>query len=84
MTRDKLLSLKHTTSVVNKYLTITADLGYKITTWTPNVDIKDFYYFTTASMPIAETYPNYRVITEEEAMQYQAEKNKLIERDLWK
>lgn len=84
MEQKDLLALKRTTSTIGKVLEIKADNGYVITEYKNGADISTYYGFTTAHMPILDTYPNYRVITKEKADKLQMEKDKLIERDLWK
>lgn len=79
MTKDNLLKLEHTTSTIGKYITITAEDGYRITSWKEGGDIAAFSSFTQSYLPINGSYPDYRVITTEEAERLQAECNKAIE-----
>lgn len=73
MTKDNLLKLEHTTSTVGKYIAITAEEGYRITSWKEGEDIATFSSFTQSYLPIKDKYPDYRVITQEEADRLQAE-----------
>lgn len=78
MTKDNLLKLEHTTSTVGKYITITAEDGYRITSWKEGGDIAAFSSFTQSYLPIKDSYPDYRVITQEEADRLQTECDKAV------
>lgn len=78
MTKDNLLQLEHTTSVQGEYIALTADSGYRITSWKEGEDIAAFSSFTQSYLPIKDSYPDYRVITQEEADRLQAECDKAV------
>lgn len=78
MTKDNLLKLEHTTSVQGEYIALAAEDGYRITSWREGEDIAAFSSFTQSYLPIKDSYPDYRVITQEEADRLQAECDKAV------
>lgn len=82
MTKSELLKLNNVYVEIGSHVTLTASDGYKITEWEYGNDISTFSCFSKVHMAVREDYPNYRVLTKDEAERLQSEYDALLLKDL--
>jgi hypothetical protein len=82
MTKSELLKLNNVDVEIGSHVTLTAYDGYKITEWEYGNDISTFSCFSKVYMAVRKDYPNYRVLTKDEAERLQSEYDALLLKDL--
>lgn len=82
MTREQVLSLDHlATAEVTKFLHIHSEEGWIITSWKEDGDIKEYSGSVCYYMPIRDEYEDYRVITEEDHKELEAQREKALKEE---
>lgn len=79
MTRQEVLNLDHLAiAEVTRFLHIHSEKGYVITEWKEGDDIKQYSGSNCYYMPIKDEYPDFRVITLEEDMRLNSEREAAV------